>query len=64
MDQDAQKILDRMNECGGTLPFTDKADPQLIREQMQMSKNEFKRAIGRLLKEGRIVIGQDSIDLT
>jgi len=64
MDQDAQKILDRMNECGGKLPFTDKADPQLIREQMQMSKNEFKRAIGRLLKEGRIVIGQDSIDLT
>ncbi len=64
MDQDAQKILDKMNTCGGKLPFTDKADPELIREQMQMSINEFKRAVGRLLKEGRIVIGQDSIDLT
>jgi len=63
MDTDAQKILDRMNAAGGKLPFTDKADPELIRSEMQMSKNEFKRAVGRLLKEGKITIGPDSIDL-
>ena len=63
MDTDVQKILDRMNAAGGKLPFTDKADPELIRSEMQMSKNEFKRAVGRLLKEGKITIGPDSIDL-
>ena len=52
-----------MNAAGGKLPFTDKADPELIRSEMQMSKNEFKRAVGRLLKEGKITIGPDSIDL-
>ncbi|SEK80979.1 hypothetical protein SAMN04487770_10367 [Butyrivibrio sp. ob235] len=58
---DAEAILEAMQENGGRLPFTDKADPQLIRDEMSMSKNEFKRAIGHLLKEGRIEIGTDEI---
>ena len=29
-----------------------------------MSKNEFKRAVGRLFKERKIVINPDSIELT
>ena len=45
-----------------SLPFTDKASPELIREKTCMSKNEFKRAVGRLLKEGRITIGANSIE--
>ncbi|MCH4190955.1 MAG: S1-like domain-containing RNA-binding protein [Butyrivibrio sp.] len=63
MDADVQRILDKMSKAGGKLPFTDKADPELIRSEMQMSKNEFKRAIGRLLKEGKITIGSGSIEL-
>ncbi|WP_026498328.1 CvfB family protein [Butyrivibrio sp. WCD2001] len=58
---DAEAILEAMQENGGRFPFTDKADPQLIRDEMSMSKNEFKRAIGHLLKEGRIEIGTDEI---
>ncbi len=58
---DAEKIM-QMLECGGgLLPFTDKASPELIRSRMQMSKNEFKRAVGHLLKEGKICITEDGI---
>jgi predicted RNA-binding protein (virulence factor B family) len=61
MDTDAEKLLTMMDEQGGKLPFTDKADPELIRDKTGMSKNEFKRAVGRLLKEGKIEIRPDSI---
>ena len=40
----------------GKLPFTDKADPEVIKQEFQMSKNAFKRAVGRLLKEEKIEI--------
>ena len=61
MDTDAQKIFSMLEENGGRLPFTDKASPELIRDKTGMSKNEFKRAVGRLLKEGKIDIRPDSI---
>ena len=63
MDTDADKILSMIHSQGGKLNFTDKASPELIREKTGMSKNEFKRAVGRLLKEGKIVIGQEYIEL-
>jgi predicted RNA-binding protein (virulence factor B family) len=61
MDTDAEKLFSMIEEGGGKLPFTDKASPDLIREKVGMSKNEFKRAVGRLLKEGKIEIRPDSI---
>ncbi len=61
MDTDAEKLLNMLKDLGGKLPFTDKASPELIREKTGMSKNEFKRAVGRLLKEGKIEITPDSI---
>ena len=33
MDKDAQLILKRMEERGGVLPFTDKADPEIINKE-------------------------------
>ena len=63
MDRDMDIILKRMENNEGQLPFTDRAAPELIRSQMHMSKNEFKRAIGHLLKQGKIEIGPDSIRL-
>ncbi|MCR4587177.1 MAG: S1 RNA-binding domain-containing protein [Lachnospiraceae bacterium] len=62
--EDAEAILRLMEEMGGSLPFTDKADPELIREKTGMSKNEFKRAVGNLLKNGKIRILEDSIEVT
>ena len=61
IDMDARKILDMLEEKGGELPFTDKADPELIRRETGMSKNEFKRAVGHLLKEKKIIIKESSI---
>lgn len=56
MDADAERIMERIEKNGGELDFTDKADPDRIREEFGMSKAAFKRAVGRLLKEGRIKI--------
>lgn len=61
--KDAVKILDILEEYGGVLPFNDKASPETIRREMQMSKNEFKRAVGHLLKEGKITITEKNIRL-
>lgn len=62
-NEDADKILDLIKASGGKLDFYDKSDPELIREHTGMSKNEFKRAVGKLLKEDRISIGEGTISL-
>ena len=63
MDTDMARILARLQAEGGTLMLSDKSSPEEIRAQMGMSKNEFKRAIGHLYKEGKIVIEKDRITL-
>ena len=64
MDVDAAKLMDYMEKHGGRIPFTDKATPETIRKEFEMSKNEFKRAVGRLLKEKKIEIREKDIVLT
>ncbi len=63
MDKDAEIIYKRIEKMGGKLPFTDKADAELIKTEFNMSKNAFKRAVGRLLKEGKIQITSNGIKL-
>ncbi len=61
MDKDAEKILSLLDSYEGSLPFNDKAAPEVIKYETGMSKNEFKRAVGRLLKQGKIEIGEKTI---
>ena len=61
--KDVIRILDILEKYDGVLPFNDKASPETIRREMQMSKNEFKRAVGHLLKEGKITITEKNIRL-
>lgn len=61
MDQDAEKVLALLDSYEGALPFNDKAAPEIIRHETGMSKNEFKRAVGRLLKQGKVEIGERTI---
>ena len=61
MDKDAEAVLEKLMANGGELPFTDKADPELIRAEFGFGKNAFKRAVWRLLKEGKIEIREKSI---
>ena len=63
MDTDAQVLMERLEASGGKLPFTDKADPELIKRELGLSKNAFKRAVGRLLKSGKIEIREKSIEI-
>jgi predicted RNA-binding protein (virulence factor B family) len=52
-----------LEKRGGVLPFTDKTSPEIIKYEFNLSKNAFKRAVGRLLKEGRIEILEDCIKM-
>lgn len=61
MDEDAEAVMKVIEEFDGVLPFTDKASPEVIKREFSLSKNAFKRAVGHLLKEGRIEITEKSI---
>lgn len=64
ISEDAEKVMELINSFDGILPFTDKATPEVIKLHTGMSKNEFKRAVGHLLKEGRIVKTEKALRLT
>jgi len=57
------QILDKLRANQGTLPVSDKSDPQLISDLFGVSKGNFKKAIGALYKDGQIVIHADRIEL-
>lgn len=61
MDEDSEMVYQAIQSYDGVLPFTDKASPAIIEREMGLSKNAFKRAVGRLLKERRIEIREKSI---
>lgn len=63
MDEDAALILEALAAYDGVLPFGEKADAEVIKDQLHISKSAFKRAIGRLLKEGKVKTGEDAIYL-
>ena len=56
MEKDVQKVLEVLEEYDGVLPFNDKVSPEIIERELQLSKNAFKRAVGKLLKDGKIEI--------
>lgn len=61
MDSDATIIMDELKAADGFLPFHDKSDPEQIKARFHISKNAFKRAIGRLYKAGAITITENGI---
>ncbi|MBO5336063.1 MAG: S1 RNA-binding domain-containing protein [Lachnospiraceae bacterium] len=63
IEKDAEAILQLLDSYEGSLPFNDKAAPEVIKYETGMSKNEFKRAVGNLLKAGKIEITEKSIRL-
>ena len=61
MDADAEKVMKVIEEYAGVLPFSDKASPEVIKRETGLSKNAFKRAVGRLYKERRVEITEHAI---
>lgn len=61
LEEDAKSLLELFEQYDGVLPFTDKASPELIKREVGLTKNAFKRAVGHLLKENKIRIEEDCI---
>ena len=55
--------MQKLSDNEGFLPYHDKSSPDQIRQEFGMSKNEFKRAIGRLYKNRKITITDKGIEL-
>lgn len=52
--EDADRLLALLNEHNGRMPYTDATSPEVIQDRFNISKAAFKRALGRLLKDGLI----------
>lgn len=62
MGDDAARIMEALAAAGGMLPYGDGSDPEKIREVFGISKSAFKRALGRLLREGKILLTAEGIE--
>lgn len=63
IEHDAQKILERLKTTG-PLRLNDDSPPEQIKAELSMSKRAFKRAAGRLMREGAINMTESGIELT
>ena len=63
IEPNAEFILDELKDNNGFLPLHDKSSPDAIKNQLQMSKKSFKKAIGSLYKDRQIDIKDDGIYL-
>lgn len=59
LDKDALAILEYLESRGGKMKFTDKSDPEIISRVFHMSKSAFKRALGKLYKERKVILDKD-----
>ena len=63
LDGVAEHIYNKLVAENGFLPLNDKSSPELIKEQLQLSKKAFKKGIGVLYKNRKILIKEDGIYL-
>jgi len=56
-------IMQKLEEAGGSLPYGDHSDPETIRQEFGVSKKTFKKILGTLFREGKIIIDDDGFRL-
>ena len=61
--KDADVLYGIMERRGGSLGFDESVSPDRIKAELELSKNAFKRAVGHLLKEGKIEIVDGDIKI-
>lgn len=61
IDGDAELVYGKLGKAGGFLPYHDKSQASAVKAEFGMSKSAFKRAIGRLLKQGKITLTEEGI---
>lgn len=54
LSDDAETVWRYLQSVGGKMPFGDKSTPEEIQEMFSLSKAAFKRALGKLMKDGKI----------
>lgn len=63
IEPNADLIMQELEDNSGYLNLTDKSSPEAIKEQLEMSKKSFKKAVGTLYKKRLIEIREDGIYL-
>ena len=63
LNKDAETVYNILRDNGGFLKVNDKSDSRLIKSVFGMSKSQFKRSVGRLLKQRRITFKNDGIQI-
>lgn len=61
LNKDAKQIYSILKDNGGYLRVDDKSDPKIIRRVFNMSKGQFKKSIGRLYKQRKIIFKDNGI---
>lgn len=64
VDEFKTKILKKLEENYGLLYLSDRSSPEEIKDELQMSKKNFKKAVGSLYKEKKIELLEDKIRLS
>jgi predicted RNA-binding protein (virulence factor B family) len=62
-DELSDRIIAFLEANGGTSTLTDYSPPEAIYKQFGVSKNNYKKALGRLYKQRRISLAKDRITL-
>ncbi len=60
----SQQLTEALRKNDGKINLNDSSSPEEIKAQLQMSKKCFKRAVGHLLKAGKIAMDDNGIKLT
>ena len=63
IEPNADRVMKVLKENEGFLPLHDKSDPEKIQKTLQMSKKNFKKAIGTLYKKRLIVLEPKGVRL-
>ena len=61
IEPNAQYIYEELMANDGFLPLHDKSAPEDIQAQLGLSKKSFKKAIGTLYRDRKILIKEDGI---
>lgn len=62
-DEVSEIVLKKLQANNGFLPFGDHTAPEIIKQELGLSKKSFKKAIGKLYKERTITIEENGIYL-
>jgi hypothetical protein len=63
LEPTAKMILDKLQENNGFLPLHDKSTPEEIKKELHLSKKAFKKGVGILYRQRKIILQEDGIHL-